>query len=181
MKIYLASTAPINPANVPSKLTRAQVWEGLKIKAHSPFRFVPIIEKCRVVEEHGTGLTCVVQFGPGTGPPGKTTEVVTFGGEVYVRILQTFTIGLRLMFGSHRQNPNGRCRDRHLEHCSDGDGETDLYLTYNHTWNFPEIHPGSPEEKEKREQMKWSINESMAVAVSINELRDLVQEGEVEV
>ena len=87
MKIHIAYTAPINPANAPFKLTRAQVWDGLKIKARNPLRFVPVIEKCEVVEEHATGLTRVVEFKPGTGPPGKLTEVITFGDDVHVRFL----------------------------------------------------------------------------------------------
>ena len=31
-KIHIAYTAPINPPNESLKLTRAQVWEGLKLK-----------------------------------------------------------------------------------------------------------------------------------------------------
>lgn len=60
---------------------------------------------------------------------------------------------------------------------SDGDGESDLYLTFTFAWNFPDIHPGYPEEKVKREQLKDTAKE--AVIMSINEVRDLVQRGEV--
>ena len=62
---------------------------------------------------------------------------------------------------------------------SDGDGESDLYLTFIFAWNFPEIHPGTPEEKAKREQLQGSAKE--AVNHSVQELRELVQKGEIKV
>jgi hypothetical protein len=84
MKICLSHTCPINPPDAPIKLTRAQVWEGIKLKARDPLKFVPIIAKCEVVEEHEEGLTRVVEFKTGTGPPGRITEVVTYAPDVQV-------------------------------------------------------------------------------------------------
>ena len=78
MRVCSSYTAPINPANATVKLTRAQVWEGIKIKAANPLKFVPVIAKCEVVEQHSEGLTRLVEFHAGKGPPGTITEVVTY-------------------------------------------------------------------------------------------------------
>ncbi|GJE89537.1 DUF1857 domain-containing protein [Phanerochaete sordida] len=158
-RIHTAFTAPINPADAPLKVTRAQVWEALKIKARAPTRFVPVIEHCEVVEEHAGGLTRVVQFKPGTGPPGKVTEVITFGDDVHAEF-QMIDVGTVIS-----------------NIVSDGEGESDLYLTFNFAWNFPDIHPGSAEETTKRAQLKEGAKG--AVLQSLKEIRDLVQKGEV--
>lgn len=84
MKFHLASTQPINTSSVET-LTRSQVWEGLKIKARDPVNFVPSIASCEVVREDGDGLTRIVTFKPGTGPPGKITEIVTYAEGVKVQ------------------------------------------------------------------------------------------------
>ena len=86
MKLYFAHTVPINPASATPKLTKEQVWEGLKLKARDPLRYVPAIAKCEVVEEHADGMTRVVEFKPGRGPPGKVTEVVTYSGGCKVTL-----------------------------------------------------------------------------------------------
>jgi hypothetical protein len=88
MKFDHAFTAPINPPNASPKLTRAQVWTGLEHKARDPVRYVPIIAACKVVEETEAGLTRLVTFKPGTGPPGEVKEVVIWTKEVRVRIFQ---------------------------------------------------------------------------------------------
>lgn len=84
MKIYAAHTVPINPPSATPKLTRAQVWEGLKHKSRDPIRYVPAITKCEVIEERADGITRVVEFKPGTGPPGRVTETVAFLGDCRV-------------------------------------------------------------------------------------------------
>ena len=85
MKFHIAVTRPINPPSAPSILTRAQVWQGLKIKARDPIRFVPAIASCEVVEENDAGLTRLVSLKPGSGgPPGKVTETVVFVDGVKV-------------------------------------------------------------------------------------------------
>lgn len=84
MKFHVAFTAPINPPSASLKLTRAQVWSGLEKKARDPKRFVPVITECEVVDEHATGLTRIVSFKPGAGPPGKVKETVNFIKEVRV-------------------------------------------------------------------------------------------------
>lgn len=78
MKLDIAVTQPINPPPSSPALTRAQVWTGLKIKARDPVKFVPIISKCEVLHEDNAGLTRVVTFKPGSGPPGTVTEVITY-------------------------------------------------------------------------------------------------------
>ena len=84
MKFQYAYTAPINPPSAAPTLTRAQVWEGLKLKARDPARFIPGVAACEVTEERADGITRVIQFQPG-GPPGKITEVVQYVDGVRVR------------------------------------------------------------------------------------------------
>jgi hypothetical protein len=62
---------------------------------------------------------------------------------------------------------------------SDGDGESDLYLTFTFVWNYPNIKPGSKEEAEKKSQFAGQARE--AVLTSIKQIRDLVQKGVVKV
>ena len=60
---------------------------------------------------------------------------------------------------------------------SDGDGESDLYLTFTCAWNFPDVKEGSPEEAEKTEQFSKQGRE--AVMKTIEQIRELVQQGVV--
>ena len=88
MKYHLAFTAPVNPPSATTKLTRAHVWEGLKLKARDPLRYVPAIAKCEVVSETEDGMTRIVEFKPNMGPPGKVTEVITYAGNCRVSTLE---------------------------------------------------------------------------------------------
>ena len=62
---------------------------------------------------------------------------------------------------------------------SDGEGESDLYLTFTFSWNFPEIKAGSDIETQKRKQFSEQAKE--AVLMSITEIRELVQKGVLKV
>lgn len=159
MKINAAHTTPINPPGASPKLTRSQVWEGLKFKSRDPVRFVPVIQSCVVVEETAKGLTRKVHFKPGTGPQGEVTEVVTFidGVRADFQMVGTETFISNII--------------------STGDGESDLYLTFSFVWDMPNIQEGSDAAKEK--QAQFENGAGAAVQQSVNEIRALVQAGEL--
>lgn len=86
MKFNLAFTAPINPTSVTPILSHAQVWAGLVRKCRKPQDMVPVFSDCEVLEENESGLTRIVTFKPGMGPPaGKEKEVITYQGQTTVR------------------------------------------------------------------------------------------------
>ena len=53
--IYSTATVPVNPAGE-NKLTRAQVWSGLELKARDARLFLPpgVCTRCDVIEESST-------------------------------------------------------------------------------------------------------------------------------
>ncbi|KAH9916473.1 uncharacterized protein B0H18DRAFT_853051, partial [Fomitopsis serialis] len=59
---FVAVTRPVNTPDDPLRLTKEQVYEGLKVKARDPIRFVTVIDRCDVLNEHATGLLREVQF-----------------------------------------------------------------------------------------------------------------------
>lgn len=87
MQIQVAHTSPLNAPGAAPRLTRSQVWEGLKLKAREPMSFVPMIQSCEVLKESATELTRKVIFKdiPGPQPKGEVTEVVKFVEGVRVR------------------------------------------------------------------------------------------------
>jgi hypothetical protein len=107
MKFYQAVTAPVNPPSALPILTSSQLWQALVEKCHKPHKFVKAIADCEVLEESDVGLTRVVTFKPGMGPPaGKATEVITYRGQITVgmshtpQVLTTDTLGLgRISYG----------------------------------------------------------------------------------
>lgn len=180
MKINAAHTTPINPPGASPKLTRSQVWEGLKFKSRDPVRFVPVIQSCVVVEETATGLTRKVHFKPGTGPQGEVTEVVTFIDGVRVR--NHPRINHSAILTDPRTNLQADFQMVGTETfisniISTGDGESDLYLTFSFVWDMPNIQEGSDAAKEK--QAQFENGAGAAVQQSVNEIRALVQAGEL--
>jgi hypothetical protein len=96
MKVYIASTAPINPAGVTPVLTHAQAFKALQYKAEKPQAFVPIIDTCEVVSRSATGLTRKITMkagAPGAPAQGAVTEEIEFLGDSNVRS--------SCIFGSH--------------------------------------------------------------------------------
>lgn len=60
---------------------------------------------------------------------------------------------------------------------STGDGESDLYLTFSFVWDMPDIQEGSDAAKAK--QAQFENGAGAAVQQSVNEIRALVQAGEL--
>ncbi|KAI0094382.1 hypothetical protein BDY19DRAFT_988233 [Irpex rosettiformis] len=156
MKYSYAFTAPINPPSATPKLTRAQVWEGLVHKARDPIKYVPGMATCEVLEENADGLTRQISLKPGSGPPGKVTEKVVFKKEVRADFEM-------VDLGNTISNI-----------ISDGEGESDLYLTFTFNLNFPDIQEGTQEATERAERMQGTAE--TAVGMTINQIRSTVKE-----
>lgn len=52
----LSRSVPVNPPDAETRLSRAQLWEGLVLKAEDPVPFVPAIRACEVLERTTDGL-----------------------------------------------------------------------------------------------------------------------------
>ncbi|THG95472.1 hypothetical protein EW026_g6187 [Hermanssonia centrifuga] len=158
MKFHSAHTAIVNPPSASPVITQEQLWQALQQKARDPLPFVPVIETCEVVKEDTGGLTRVVTFKPGTGPPGKITEVVVFSGQVKADFYME-DIGTSIS---------------NIVSLGDG-GDTDMYLTFTFTWNFPKIQEGSEEATTKAKQLtEMSKN---AAAHTVKQVREMLKDG----
>ena len=60
---------------------------------------------------------------------------------------------------------------------SDGSGESNLYLTFAFSWNFPDVQEGTSEATEMVQKLRKVAD--TAVIMSIDETRQLVQRGEI--
>ncbi|PSS36796.1 hypothetical protein PHLCEN_2v1340 [Hermanssonia centrifuga] len=157
MKFHSAHTAIVNPPSASPVITQEQLWKALQQKARDPLRFVPVIETCDVIKEDTGGLTRVVTFKPGTGPPGKITEVVVFAGQVKADFYME-DIGTSIS---------------NIISLGDG-GDTDMYLTFTFTWNFPEIQEGSEEATTKAKQLT-EVSKN-AAAHTVKQVREMLKD-----
>ncbi|WP_458094376.1 AtaL-like protein [Roseomonas sp. WA12] len=82
--IYSTATVPVNPQGE-TELTRAQLWEGLVLKAHDARLFLPpgLCTRCEVVEESATH---VVREATIAG--GDLREIITFEPQSKVTFFQ---------------------------------------------------------------------------------------------
>lgn len=181
MKFHLATTKAINPPSASPVLTNEQVFAGLKIKARDPAKFVPVITTCEVVKEDDTGLTRVVSFKPGTGPPGKITELVTYSGTV--KVSEDASLSLPRIGESHDiyalqadfYTPDTGTAVSNI--ISTGENEADLYLTFTFSWNFAEITEGTEEAAAKAKTLAQMAQQ--VVPHTIEQIRTLVREGAI--
>ncbi len=177
MKFHSAHTAIVNPPSASPVITQEQLWQALQQKARDPLPFVPVIETCEVVKEDTGGLTRVVTFKPGTGPPGKITEVVVFSGQVKVVHFQgIFSLDLTFPYNNQADFYMEDIGTSISNIVSLGDGgDTDMYLTFTFTWNFPKIQEGSEEATTKAKQLtEMSKN---AAAHTVKQVREMLKDG----
>jgi len=83
---FAAVSMPVNPPDQSPRLTKAQLYQGLVLKARDPVPFVSIMSACKVLSEHPTGLLREVYFKDRTEPvhekvayypPGQVTFTMT--------------------------------------------------------------------------------------------------------
>ncbi|KZT03088.1 DUF1857-domain-containing protein [Laetiporus sulphureus 93-53] len=152
---FVAVTHPINPAGE-ERLTRGQVYEGLKIKARDPMKFISAIASCKVLSEHPTGLLREVQF---KGQSALAHEKVEFfpPGAVYFTMVSPTTGELLASITNVIS--------------STPDGE--LWLTFTFAWgpNGPlDVSEEAVAQEKEREEMGRD-----AVAHTIKAIRELVK------
>lgn len=177
--IFLAYTAPVNPAGTTQVLTHAQVWAGFQRKIRRPYEFVPAIESAEVISEKENSLTREVVFKAGAGPAGKVKEVCISHAPCRVDYLLDNGSKVMNIIGA---GPSG--------------DPSDLFVTYAFEWKHDDIAEGSAEAKEKeamhqkvrsghtRLLRKWMSDNSqtakLAVDTSIATTRKLVSAGEIQ-
>lgn len=183
MQIQVAHTSPLNAPGATPKLTRSQVWEGLKLKAREPMSFVPMIQSCEVLKESATELTRKVIFKdiPGPQPKGEVTEVVKFVEGVRVRRAFLGAVFLYPLIVIHSCGLQADFEMLGLgtsvaNIISSGDGESDLYLTF----IFSQTFPDTPEGKAAAAaQSQVATGASSVVKHSVDQIRALVKEGKL--
>ncbi|KZT27868.1 DUF1857-domain-containing protein [Neolentinus lepideus HHB14362 ss-1] len=139
--------------SVPSTITRAQLWEGIKLKARNPIGFVPISE-CEVLSEDENGLLRRVVLN------GQTIHEEAKFSEPY---WASFTM---------RETGN------EIMNIISVGGNDQTFLTFTFKWkSIPGVEPGSVEEKAKGPEMyKMS---ALAVEKTIAKVEELVKEGKL--
>lgn len=60
--ISVSSTVRVNPPDEPVKLSRADVWHGLALKAENALPFVPAMTVCEVKERTDTEILREIEF-----------------------------------------------------------------------------------------------------------------------
>lgn len=120
--IYSTATVPVNPAGE-TRLTRAQVWKGLELKARDARLFLPpgLCTRCDVVEESATHFVREATIGGADlreiitlEPLSKVTFFQATGpreGAIINEIVETEAGELQLRFycylGLRGQEPDG--------------------------------------------------------------------------
>lgn len=153
--INLAYTAPINPSDVSPVLTEAQIWTGLKRKVRRAYEFVPVIVDCKVISEDGDTTIREATF---KGNPKPVREVCVH--------LAPSRVDFKQEDGSNISNIVSKGPDGSLQ------------MTYAFEWRHPDITAGSEEETQLRE--KYEKLSKVAVEGSIDTIRRLVKEGEIQ-
>jgi hypothetical protein len=82
--IYSTATVPVNPEGE-TKLTRAQAWAGLELKARDARLFLPpgLCTRCDVVEESATHFVCEATIGGA-----DLREIITLESQTKVTFFQ---------------------------------------------------------------------------------------------
>ncbi|KAK6437837.1 hypothetical protein LTR95_005963 [Oleoguttula sp. CCFEE 5521] len=159
--IKVSRTALINPEGAEPKLTVDQMWQGMVIKARKPQEFVKLMEGCEVTRENEHGLTRIVTFKNGWGPPGgKAEEEIAFHAPMRVDFAMQQT-------GERISNIVS----------TDCDDSSKLYMTFTIEWPHPDLKEGSDEAKEKWQQVHDMTKQ---IIQSTNEtVRQMVKDGVV--
>ena len=130
--ISVSSAVPVNPPEEGVKLTRDDVWHGLKLKAENALPFVPAMTVCEVKEQTDDMILREIEFrGERFG------ERITFTPKEQVRFERTFGSVMGEILNEIEE---------------DEDGELSLRFTFN--LELEGVEPGSDGEREYEETMK---------------------------
>lgn len=158
--LYQSQTLPINPQGVEPVLSTSQLWEVLVLKCRKPELFIAAMSGSRVLEETETFIKRTVIFKEGMGPPGG---------------IATEDITLRKPWKADFKNLDSGAFISNI--VSQGQNETDLYLSFYFEWPFPNIEAGSKEEKETSDRL-WKMAKE-TVQHTIDHARSMVKEGKL--
>jgi hypothetical protein len=151
--MYTLSVAlEVNPEGAQPRLTQAQVWRGLLMKAENAVPFVPRMQSCEVLERYESGLL---------------REVVNDGNRFREKI--TFTPEVEVLFERVDTPDNAGWITNVIS-----EGPHGLLLTFTFAVNLPGVAAGSAAEREKGAAMKESY--IGAVRATLARVRELVKE-----
>ncbi|KAI1431839.1 hypothetical protein GGR50DRAFT_37224 [Xylaria sp. CBS 124048] len=163
--INIAYTSPINKGNATPALTRAQVWEGLKLKVRQPQDFIPAISACEVIAEEAlsTGelqITRQLKFVPGRAHKdrGVIQEICVHHAPCRVDFHQEDGTTITSVISTRP------------------DGEPLLGDVFE--WRHPDVQEGS-EAAAQLEADHWKMAK-MSVEGTIDAIRRLVSEGKIQ-
>ncbi|KAI1825649.1 DUF1857-domain-containing protein [Xylaria intraflava] len=161
----IAYTSPINKGDAKPVLTRAQVWEGLKIKVRQVQDFIPAISKCEVLSEETlpTGelrVTRELQFLPSQTHKngGSTKEVCVHHAPCRIVFHQEDGTTITSVISTRP------------------DGEPLLSDIFE--WRHPDVPEGS-EAASQLEADHWKMAK-MSVESSIDTIRRMVSDGRIQ-
>ncbi|XXT21555.1 SRPBCC family protein [Sorangium sp. So ce429] len=154
--IYSTATVPVNPEGE-TKLTRAQAWEGLVLKARDARLFLPpgLCTRCDVVEESGSHLVREA-----TIAGDDLREIITFEPQSKVTFFQA--TGPR----------EGAIINELFE---DADGT--LQLRFYCYLGLRGKEPNGPEEQAEQEWMNGDKGYKSALLSTLKRTRELLAEG----
>jgi Acetylaranotin biosynthesis cluster protein L/SnoaL-like domain len=147
----LSRTIPVNEAGKPL-LSRHDVWTGLEMKANNALPFVPIMQKCEVVER---------------GDGWLTRDILLSGVPLRERV--TFEPERRVIFERIAGSEPGR-----IENVIGEDAQGDLTLTFSFALSKEGLAPGSEAENRHFAPMEGAY--LGAVASTLGAVRRTVEE-----
>ena len=136
-------------------LTRAQMWQGLVMKAENALPFVPAMESCEIVERYADGFL---------------REIVLRGDRMRERI--TFTAPVEVLF----ERTEGSRFPGWITNVL-SDSEQGLVLTFTFGILFPGTPEGSAEETRQGDAVRASY--VSAVRSTIDRTRQLAADGKL--
>jgi hypothetical protein len=151
----LSVSVDVNPDGASPRLTQAQVWRGLVMKAENAVLFVPSMTSCEVLERYADGLLREVVNGPH-----RFREKITFTPEVEV------------LFERVGTEENAGWITNVISESDHG-----LLLTFTFAVTLPGVAPGTAAERQKGEEMRESY--VGAVKATLARVRQLVTEGKL--
>ncbi|WP_437317469.1 SRPBCC family protein [Sorangium sp. So ce385] len=154
--IYATATVPVNPEGE-TELTRAQVWEGLVLKARDARLFLPpgLCTRCDVVEESGSHIV---------------REATIAGDDV--REIITFEPQSKVTFFQATGPREGAIINELFE---DADGA--LQLRFYCYLGLRGKAPNGPEEQAEQEWMNGDKGYKGALLSTLKRTRELLAEG----
>ncbi|MEO8374733.1 MAG: SRPBCC family protein [Sphingomonas bacterium] len=154
--IYSTATVPVNPKGE-ARLTRAQVWQGLELKARDARLFLPpgLCTRCDVVEESATHFVREA-----TIAGADLLEIITLEPERKVTFFQTS--GPR----------EGAIINELFE-----DGAGELQLKFYCYLGLRDKEPNGPEEQAEQAQFDSDKGYKAALLSTLKRTRELLAEG----